>query len=103
MNIDVTIGTITSSTIEVKWKPVAVKRITGYIVSYKDSRKTNFIDSAAIDNSKTTFVLSRLEPQTEYTIKMVALGFGSRQSKESVHQRATTLQSKSLFQFNLYY
>lgn len=94
MNIDVSIGTITSSTIEVKWKPVAVNRISGYIVSYKELHKTNFIDSASIDKSKTTLVLSRLEPKTEYTIKMVALGFGSRQSKESIYQTATTLQSK---------
>ena len=102
------IGRVTSTTIEVKWKPVEPHRITGYVVKYKELSRVVFKESRIIGKTETSIILHSFKPDTEYVLKMVAIGQGnSRESKESDEERTKTspgeFNAKLLFStsFNL--
>lgn len=94
MTLNIALGTVTSSTIEVKWNPVAKHRISGYTIFFKESVQKTFIARIEINKLlEENYILNGLKPNTEYQVKMVALGFNNRQSKESSIKTVKTLKS----------
>ena len=93
----IVLGTVTTTTIEVKWNPVAKHRISGYTIYFKESAQKTFTGVNGINNLNQNHILNGLKPNTEYQVKMVAIGFNNRQSKESSVKTVQTLNSMIYF------
>ena len=93
----IVLGTVTTTTIEVKWNPVAEHRISGYTIYFKESAQKTFTGVNGINKLNQNHILNGLKPNTEYQVKMVAIGFNNRQSKESSLKTVQTLNSKIYF------
>ena len=93
MTLKIVLGTVTTSTIEVKWNPVAKHRISGYTIFFKESSQKTFTAANGINKLVNNHILNNLKPDTEYQVKMVAIGFNNRQSKESSIKTVKTLDS----------
>ncbi|XP_066910837.1 roundabout homolog 1-like isoform X2 [Clytia hemisphaerica] len=89
VNLGISLGTVTTSTIEVRWNKVSANRITGYIVMHREVSKSAFIESEEITPTKTSLVLYGLKANTEYAIKVKAVS--SKHQKESSLKTGKTL------------
>ena len=89
--------TITSATsdlreIELAWKETP--NATGYKIAYRKTTEKVF-STANVEAGATQYTLSRLEPNSSYQIKVVALGDGET-TLDSVDTKSKTVKTKAL-------
>ena len=85
------IGEVTDASIEVKWN--AVTNATGYLVEYKKATDTEWASTTA---SGTSCVISGLEGETAYEVRVYATASGDNKSEASEVVTATTLKPAAL-------